>query len=192
MDEKVKAGLKAGVISWITLIVGPIAFLIAGVIAVDFARTSIRNQEDVVVLSLMAGMTCMVVYSLILISIGEISAAVLFIPLTAGILSIIGGVVYAKYRYGIPIHIKMLRPSIQNALEIPSRAKKSISPKFCPGCGRNVEPDWKICLYCKTDLERAVCLHCGSANPFPSVRCQTCGFPSEDRTVIYDDGTKVY
>jgi len=199
MDERVKAGLKAGVISWIALIMWPLAFLMAGVMAVEFGKAFIRNQEDVALSSLTAGMSCVVLYSFIRFMGGEIFIAVVVFPFIAGIFSLIGGAIYAEYRLGISIDVQKLAripEGLQNRLNPPAYAKRPVSKKFpkkfCPGCGRKIEIDWKVCPYCREELGFNVCPHCGYMNPSAVNRCQRCGVPFRNGTVTYDDGTQVY
>lgn len=65
------------------------------------------------------------------------------------------------------------------------RQKKLVSQKFCPRCGKEVEANWKVCPYCKTDLKPVICPHCRHANPSTSTRCQRCGSLFMDETRIY-------
>jgi hypothetical protein len=209
MDKRVEAGLKGGFISWIiVLVVGVFAFFIAGFCAVLLGRTSIKNQNDVVIASLVAGLISMVAYIVVL----PWGILLFLLPFFAGALSLLGGIICAKYMLKIPIDIhKIEMPRIESKpksivqkpskpksiVQKPSKpksvAKKSISSKkFCPGCGREVGADWKVCPYCRSELESIFCPSCGHANPLSSTRCQRCGSSLDDGTMTYDDGTRVY
>jgi hypothetical protein len=192
MDERVKAGLKAGVVSWITLLLGPTAFLIAGILAVDIGRIHIHDQDDVFVSSLVAGIICTSLYSLILFSIGSSIAAAIFFPV-AGILSLIGGFIYARYRLGISIDVQKILRTLKDVQQgkVPLHVERH-SAKFRPGCNKKIEGDWKVCPYCRRELEQVFCPHCGCANTIGTRYCQRCRSPLGDGTVIYDDGTRVY
>ncbi|NPA06381.1 MAG: zinc ribbon domain-containing protein [Chloroflexi bacterium] len=46
----------------------------------------------------------------------------------------------------------------------------------CPGCARPVQPDWRICPWCHTQL-RKVCHQCGRLLELPWDICPYCGTP---------------
>jgi uncharacterized OB-fold protein len=52
------------------------------------------------------------------------------------------------------------KSSTSKAKEKP-KAEKADEKMVCPSCGRDVEPDWKVCPYCTETLTR-VCSKCGT------------------------------
>ncbi len=178
MDERKKAGLKAGGLYGIVILVdqllsftymtspffsiigwiGWITYFIPGVFAVHFGRHVIKNRKDAIVAILTASTVSSVIFvfvsgawileDLLFFLIVFVLAFLLIVPL-----SLISGLVYAKYKLGIPL-----------------REQKSIPPKiqpvYCFQCGNKVEENW--------------------------VSCPHCGVRLKEDTRIYDDDTRIY
>ncbi len=65
------------------------------------------------------------------------------------------------------------------------KQKSEVFKNFCPYCGRKINPEWKICPYCKNDLEFVTCPQCERYNPSSVSHCQSCGASLKDETQIY-------
>lgn len=76
----------------------------------------------------------------------------------------------------------ILRPSrtledeYQYMLEEEALLQSIEDSEVCPGCGRNVEKDWKICPNCHTKLKKS-CRNCGKLMKLPWGLCPFCGTP---------------
>ncbi|KYK30815.1 MAG: zinc ribbon domain-containing protein [Theionarchaea archaeon] len=173
MDERVKAGLEAGVVSLLFFWTGYLTFLLAGFLAVDFGEKVIRNTKDVIVSSLVAAIPCMALYFFIFNYVGDYLGGIFVMPTVAAAVSLGAGLFRAKLRLRIPL-------SLKDILKIPL-----VHRTLCPICGEKVEKNWKFCPNCKSSLELIVCPHCGRANSSTAARCQTCGGSLAEGTKVY-------
>ncbi|MGD2249185.1 MAG: zinc-ribbon domain-containing protein [Candidatus Methanofastidiosia archaeon] len=202
--QRLIKGLMGGALSWLAVLIGPLMFLLAGFMAVYFGKSSLKTEDDVIATSAVAGLTSAIFFSLFF-HLYNIVVILLIIFPVAVLLSLVGGVFYAKSNLGIPINlqnklqeylrqkISILPANAQNKLQEYLRQKKPILHKKCPLCGKEIKPDWRACPYCKTNLESIICSRCGYSNPDYAAYCQNCGSSLKDKTVIYDDeGTHIY
>ena len=183
MNERVKAGLKAGGVWAICTIMLNLFFFysiivwifcfIPGVLAVHFGRNNIRNIKDAVVSSLIAAIFSWFLSGIISSFLFSRYFFLFFLGIDLVIpivMSSLGGITYAKYRLKI---------------SATGQKKPNLLRVSCPGCNRKIEPDWKVCPYCKTDLEPNICPYCGYGNYRVAARCQNCGVPFKDETRVY-------
>lgn len=103
-----------------------------------------------------------------------ILAAVLVI-----ILPIVGVIIYWIIRPG-----KTIEENYQMALEEEALLQELEKQPKCPGCGRNVEPDWILCPACHTRLNK-LCISCGKVLELPWNLCPYCGNPQQK---VYKSG----
>lgn len=173
MDERIKAGLKAGIASLLGIWTGYLVFLLAGFLAVDFGEKTIQDTRDVALTSLVAASPCMIIHFLICIYLGEYVEGVVIMPTAAVVLSLGAALFRAKLKLGTSIRLKEI-------LELPI-AHRGV----CPVCGRRVESTWQFCPYCRSSLELIICPHCRYANPSTTARCQNCGSSLSEGTKVY-------
>ncbi len=88
--------------------------------------------------------------------------AVLFLP---------GVVVYWILRPS-----RTLEDEYQYMLEEEALLQSIEESEVCPGCGRIVENDWKVCPNCHTKLKKS-CRKCGNLMKLPWGLCPYCGTP---------------
>jgi RNA polymerase subunit RPABC4/transcription elongation factor Spt4 len=67
-----------------------------------------------------------------------------------------------------------LAEAYQRALEEEALLQQIENRPVCPGCQRNIEPDWMVCPSCHTHL-RKVCINCGRLNELNWDMCPYCG-----------------
>ena len=89
------------------------------------------------------------------------------------ILPIVGVVIYWIIRPNQTIEEKY-----QAALEEEALLQELDKKPKCPGCGRNVEPDWILCPACHTRLNK-LCISCGKVLELPWNLCPYCGTPQQ-------------
>ena len=86
----------------------------------------------------------------------------------------IGGVVI----YWIIRPNQTIEEKYQAALEEEALLQELDKKPKCPGCGRNVEPDWILCPACHTRLNK-LCISCGKVLELPWNLCPYCGTPQQ-------------
>lgn len=64
--------------------------------------------------------------------------------------------------------------STTNDSSPPSVTQPTSSKQCCPSCGREVDPDWTACPYCKSRLQN-VCPACGKSIESDWTACPHCG-----------------
>jgi ribosomal protein L32 len=191
MDERKRAGAKAGIVClvlfcvtpffFLSLIVGSIYCLLPGALAVHFGRKVIKNGKDAAIsISIAATISALWIFLISFFSYyGSLGFFVLdmfivFLLMLLFILlfSFIGGIVYAKY--GLKLFTQgTIKPSS------PKRLKPPPIP-YCPKCGDRIERSWIICPHCGTHLENEKRYHDDDTKAY------------DDDTEAYDDETKVY
>ncbi len=83
---------------------------------------------------------------------------------------------------GLVIYL-ILRPretlaeAYQRALEEEALLRQIEERPICPGCQRDIEPDWMVCPSCHTRL-RKTCMNCGRLNELNWDICPYCGTPA--------------
>jgi len=193
MDQRKKAGLKAGGLCGIGILViqflsieymvvtltsigGWLFYFLPGVLSVHFGRFVIKNGKDAAVSILVAGFVSSFIWVSVSIFFASLSTSMWWFeddPLYIGLiilvffilvllltvpLSLISGLVYTKYKLGIPLREqKLIPPKIQ---------PRPIQPLYCFQCGKKVEENW--------------------------VSCPHCGVRLKEDTRIYDDDTRIY
>ena len=169
MDERKKAGLKAGGLYGIVILVdqllsfaymtfpffsiigwiGWITYFLPGVFAVHFGRHVIKNRKDAIVAILTASAVSSVIF--VFVSGAWILEDLLFFLIVLVLafllivsLSLISGLVYAKYKLGIPLREQKL---------ISQEIQPFIKPVYCFQCGDEVEENWDSCPHCGVKLK---------------------------------------
>jgi hypothetical protein len=169
MDKRVKAGIKAGILCgaviFITLIlsfllcclgiVGWIIGLAPGILTVHFGKAAIKNGKDVAVSCVVAGIVSPLTFISLLALLFATSQntlvpgedlSLLFIislPFALGI-SIVEGLLYAKYNLGI---------SLLGQQKMSSGAQPTPYKTYCPRCGNGIDKTCFTCPYCGYDLK---------------------------------------
>jgi RNA polymerase subunit RPABC4/transcription elongation factor Spt4 len=91
-------------------------------------------------------------------------------------------VVAVLFLPGIVIYL-ILRPSrtleedYQHTLEEEALLQAIEDASLCPGCGRRVRDNWRICPNCHTKLKKP-CHKCGKLMELPWNLCPYCGTPA--------------
>lgn len=200
MDGRIEAGVKAGLLSLITLFSPSliwIPLLAAGFLAVLLGRRAIRSRNDVILSTIMAGIVSAFIYTFIMEGSGTMFIVVCCLVCT---LFLIEGVICAKYVLRIPIDIHRVVGVLRQVkgLRIPVRMPRLGKPvkinvpfsrKFCYNCGQKIEDIWKVCPHCKTSLEVVLCPRCGSSTLSALPQCQYCGCLLGG---VAHEGTRVY
>ena len=187
MDERVKAGLKAGILCgiaslvmyfvpflfmdfFLSFIVGGLFLFAPGILAVHSSKAVIKNRNDVIVSTVVSGLVFFLCTILLLVlplisqnmwSKGEYiliisGSLIIVLPITLGI-SVVGGLLYAKLKLGVPLIGKKV---------VPSGIQPPPYQTHCPRCRNRIDITWISCPYCGYDLR--------------------------DDTRIYDDKTRIY
>lgn len=110
-------------------------------------------------------------------------------PLTRILAVLVVGVLFLP---GVVIYL-ILRPSqtleeeYQYMLEEEALLQSIEEKPVCPGCGRQIEENWRVCPNCHTKLKKS-CHHCGKLMKLSWSLCPHCGTPEpgkrrEDITV---------
>lgn len=171
MDDRIKIGLKAGLVSLPALIASYGVFVITGMLVIEFGQNTLRSTTDVVVSSLIAAIPSMALCSLISVSEGNYISGILFMPTFACILTTSIALLIARFQLGIPIDInEILRNPIFHRV-------------VCPACGKRVKGTWAFCPHCTAALGITVCPRCGHANPSSADRCLICEVSLEEERI---------
>lgn len=101
----------------------------------------------------------------------DIFAAILA-ALVVAILLLPGLVIYLILRPR-----ETLAEAYQRALEEEALLRQIEERPICPGCQRDIEPDWMVCPSCHTRL-RKTCMNCGRLNELNWDICPYCGTPA--------------
>ena len=78
--------------------------------------------------------------------------------------------------YAILRPARTLDEEFQQSLEEEALLQTIEDIPLCPGCSRQIQPDWMVCPNCQTKLKKK-CQHCKALMELPWNICPYCGTP---------------